>query len=81
MKLSSEFLDPVYKKRLNNNCANKVEALYDRDKELVEEEDGVTSLIAKLKRKAYVLAVNSLRRKHVLKYIENRSAYVLPRKG
>lgn len=54
--------------------------MYSDDPNLVSRYSERISVMSKLRRRAYRIARNSVRKENVLRYIENRVEYTLPRK-
>lgn len=81
LKLSTEYLSPITKKKINNFCNLEVESLYNSDASVAEMYGDMNSVLQKFRKRAYKVAINSLRREYVLEYIKDPSSYVLPRKG
>lgn len=81
LNLSSEYLDPVNKKKISKFCIEQVEKEFSEDENLERMYGDVSQVVSKLRKRAFKTAVSSLRRECVLKYISDPASYVLPRKG
>jgi len=81
LKLSSEYLDPIDKKRISNFCITEVERAFAEDCNLSEMYGDVSQVVSKLRKRAFKTAVSSLKRECVIRYINDPASYVLPRKG
>lgn len=76
--LTSEFVDPIIKKRLDNLAAIEVEKLYDSVENIGLQDKPTT---VKSWRKRYLRSARlSVRKEQILKYLENPEEYVIPRK-
>jgi hypothetical protein len=78
LSLSSEYVSPLRKRFINKQVALEVDSKYDDSYESnYEEKSGFES---RMRKRALKLEVNSIRRREVLKYIEDRASYRLPSK-
>jgi hypothetical protein len=76
--LSTEFIDPIVKKRLNYVVLDKVNKFYENS--LEKENTDKNEFIKKLNARVLKVQRTSLRRSEILKYIKDPNSYLLPSK-
>lgn len=80
MKLSSEYVSPITKKKISNWVVSSVDSLYNENPGFKDTFGERTVVMSKFRIRAYKLATRDVIKKNVLKYLANRDAYDLPRK-
>lgn len=82
MNLSTEYINPIQKKRITNYVRQEVERMYSENEKRIQSLYGdKTDVIIKLRRRAYNLERSSIRRQYVNEYIKNREEFKMPRKA
>lgn len=80
VNLSTEYINPIIKKKISNWVCEEVDKLYTQDQNLSSIYGDRSIVASKVRKRALKIARGSVIRENILRYIEDKENYRMPRK-